>query len=166
LLILDYDHFDLFLFFQFKFAQIPKDSKVLRELTDLWSRYWRNSDLIDVHQIRDMRSMQTRVSKEKQHFFDDFLENFDETRKHQWIQYSKINGLDLDYIRTPELRNLVRAGLPKQSRGKIFKLFNQFYYFINFIFAKFFHIHQENYGNYFLERNSNNVYFRLSIMLF
>jgi hypothetical protein len=82
-----------------------------------WNDKWKQS-VQDVSQMRDSISVQARVSREKLNFFRDHVSELSEKQVSQWEDYTRIHGLGPAHIQTPELRDLVRAGVPRRFRGE------------------------------------------------
>ena len=77
---------------------------------------------MDVSHVRESLSVQAKVTREKLHFFRDRVSELNEDQREKWQEYEKVNGLGLTFIQTPELCHLVRSGLPRNCRGKIWQL--------------------------------------------
>lgn len=99
-----------------------EEPAIIKGITKAWEKW--KKQVFEISFKRDNRSQIAKITKEKQLFFDEFISKIEDKKLDEWNDYSKLCGLDTNYMRSPQLLNLVRSGLPNRVRGVLWQIFS------------------------------------------
>ena len=121
-----------------------EESKIITAISTAWEKW--KKQVLEISFVRDNRSQIAKIKKEKQLFFDIFISKIEENKLKEWREYAKVCGLENNYIRSPQLLNLVRSGLPNKARGILWQLFSGSKYKLTLNPLEYHSIKKESFG--------------------